>query len=196
MTTVGKGSALAKSHSHEVMNPEKFAQALLELTNPHAIKASKIAVDCGMHRTAALALGRKLEKSYRPLAAHIKDVKTAELKALTASGAKAALEAFMAKADDGSLMDESPKNLAIAAAVLIDKRQLLSGEPTVILLREDRKHLEELAHEITMEMSKRHLTMETDSASGTTRVLDDVVFWEQKKVKTSTADVLAAREDG
>ena len=54
----------------------------------------------------------------------------------------------------------SPKERALVAAILIDKRALLRGEPTQIVDVRDHRRMDEVGKELVQEMRRRGITLD------------------------------------
>ncbi len=145
----------AKQHAEGSMRqrienkePEKAATAIDVLTDPfstlkEAVEASGIAP-----RTID-ALKRRLKTD--PLYLTLRDVKTSELLVLVKDRALRALKYL----DDAVLSEAGAKDLAIISGILIEKAQLLSGEPTQRLTIDDRRELNELIPVLVEEAQRR-----------------------------------------
>ncbi len=92
-------------------------------------------------------------------------VRAEELRNLTGINAQRLLEILNSKSDD-EIRQESVRNLAVGAAVLIDKRQLLFGEPTQITRLEDREKLEALIPMLLKEAKRRGIETDYDPMQG------------------------------
>lgn len=64
--------------------------------------------------------------------------------------------------DDFSLAQQDAKGLAIIAGILLEKRQLLRGEPTQIISTEERAGLDELAKALMHESDRRGLIIDME----------------------------------
>jgi len=64
--------------------------------------------------------------------------------------------------DDYSLSQLDAKSAAIVVGILLEKRQLLRGEPTQIISHEERQGLDELARAITHESERRGLLIDLE----------------------------------
>jgi len=67
--------------------------------------------------------------------------------------------------DEFAISSAKPRDLAIILGILIDKRQLLLGEPTQILSMQDRKHVNELIPVLLQEAEARGMTIDLTPAS-------------------------------
>ena len=144
----------------EVKDPVGTAKALDVLTDPFSsLRAA--AKECGFPRSTMQQLERRMKARYKPLDEALREVKERELLQLLEDRASRALQYL----DDFVMAGASAKDLAITAGVLIDKRQLLLGQPTQILSNTDRKDLEDLMPRLYAEAKRRGITIEGKKSS-------------------------------
>ena len=62
--------------------------------------------------------------------------------------------------DDKTMAEASARDLGLIAGVLIEKRQLLRGEPTQIISDHERRKIHELMPELVAEAKRRGLTVD------------------------------------
>lgn len=62
--------------------------------------------------------------------------------------------------DDKKMMDASARDLMLGVSALIEKKQLLDGQPTQIISDHERKKLNELAPLLVEEVKRRGITVE------------------------------------
>lgn len=67
--------------------------------------------------------------------------------------------------DEFGIASATPKDLAVIFSLLVEKRQLLLGEPTQILSMQERKHINELIPELVKEAKNRGMTIDLDPGS-------------------------------
>ena len=67
--------------------------------------------------------------------------------------------------DEFGISTAKPRDLAIILGILIDKRQLLLGEPTQILSMQERKHVNDLIPALLQEAEARGMTIDLSPAS-------------------------------
>ncbi len=65
------------------------------------------------------------------------------------------LERVLDYLDDHALSKMDGRNLMVAAGILIDKRQILKGEPTAIVKFEDMRKLDEILEQVSKELLRR-----------------------------------------
>ena len=107
--------------------------------------------ECGLSEETAMRLVKRVKAQYQPVLQEMREFKTGELLQLLTDRAGRALEYL----DDYALAASSAKDLAIITGILLEKRQLLSGEPTHILSTEDRMSLNKLAPALEAEFRRR-----------------------------------------
>ncbi len=139
----------------ENKEPEKAATAIDVLTDPFSTLQEAVEAS-GLAPRTIDALKRRLKTD--PLYLSLKDVKKSELLALVKDRGKRALEYL----DDTVLSVASAKDLAIISGILIEKAQLLSGEPTQIVSHEDRRKLNELMAAAIGELRLRGVTVDAE----------------------------------
>ena len=66
--------------------------------------------------------------------------------------------------DECAISTAKPRDLAIILGILIDKRQLLLGEPTQILSMQERKHVNDLIPVLLQEAEARGMTIDLSPA--------------------------------
>ncbi len=108
----------------------------------------------GLSRPTIDALIERLKKGYGPVMGQLEEVKTAELLGLVSHNARRALAVSDEDFERASLRDK-----AVAAGIYIDKRQMLSGEPTHVISHEDRRKLPELILAFMKEAKRRGIAL-------------------------------------
>lgn len=158
---LGKPVDRKGDRSVEATNPGKAAALIDKATDPgDERRVMQLAEACGLPKPTAEGLVKRLRTRYMPVAKGLKSLKTKELQALLDDRLWRTLHYL----DDVVLAQATAKELAIAAGILVDKRQLLRGEPTEILSVDDRRQLHELAAAIYQELEKRRMTVDTTPA--------------------------------
>lgn len=141
--------------------PGQEAAAVDAITDRlHTIK--DIAESCGLPESTTKQLLARLETRWQPLSAELQRVKTQDLVGLLEDRAWRALQYL----DDYALAGASAKDLAITIGVLIEKRQLLRGEPTQIMTSSDRQSLNDLLPLVMREAQRRGYTIDVNPATG------------------------------
>ncbi len=139
-----------QGHLSEVKRPEETAAVIDAATDPF-MTIKRAAEECGFPKRTLTALMRRMKTRYGPLNDAIREVKKTELVKILDDKALRCLEYI----DDFSMGAASLQNLAVSTGILIDKSQLLQGEPTTITRVEDIKKLDELAEMLNEEMKRR-----------------------------------------
>ena len=122
-----------------------------------------------MPESTAHAVIKRLETRYLPLKANIEDVKTETLLGLVSTNARRVLE----RVSDEDIDRASLKDKAIAAGIYVDKRQLLSGQPTAILSWEERDHRDKLWDAVLREAQRRGYIVDVNPDTGKVRLLEE-----------------------
>jgi hypothetical protein len=152
----------------EKTRPEQAAIAIDKLTEPFGERFKQICLDSGLPMRTTEALQQRLKGRYTAVRKEIENVKTADLLALTSEKAKMIIEAV----DEEDIMAAGLRDKAVAYGILIDKRQLLSGEPTQILSFEERRHLDTIVPLLLREAQRRGLVIDVDPISSEVRAID------------------------
>ena len=97
----------------------------------------------------------RVRRNYPGLSRELKRVKTSDLLDLVEDRAHGALEAIDDTVYDQMRAEGKGKDLAIVAGILLEKRQLLRGEPTHILSVSERQGLNQLVPMIVKEAARR-----------------------------------------
>ncbi len=138
----------------------KKTRAVVAAPSPEALARFKAAgIACGydpstMERLAARCQGRALSAKGR--------VK------LTDPELVAAIDAQLVRVfeyfDDHTLAQMSGRDLLVGAGILIDKRQVLRGEPTAITKFQDMRHMDEVMEMFRKEAARRERLAPVDAA--------------------------------
>ncbi len=141
----------------EVTNPEKAAAILdaLSEADPY-VKISEAFQAAGLPPQVKQALLRRLRVKYNGEITELKALKTAEILELLGKKINLALS-YM---DDKVMSEASFRDLALGTTAMIEKRQLLRGEPTQIISDNERKKLHELIPSLIAEAQRRGITIE------------------------------------
>ena len=170
-------------NSTENTKPEVFADFLVQWAEDPECNVSVLAKRCGLPRRTARDIVNRLETRYQPVTEEVKKVTTQSLLKLMDD----ALPGLLSKLSDKELIDKSAmREIAMAAGILIDKRQLLRGEPTQILSLDQRQKMDDLAPALLGEMKRRGITVDVD--------FEDITPIPVEKV-SRTARHQAKRED-
>jgi hypothetical protein len=141
----------------EVKNPEAVAAAVDRLSDPLSEdRLRELAESCGLSQVTMQSLLRRHRARSQPVVEELKRVRTDELQALLDDRATRALGWL----DDAAMSQASARDLAIVVGILLEKRQLLRGEPTQILTVDDRRTLNEIAASVMKECHRRGMVIE------------------------------------
>lgn len=139
----------------ELRNPEKAAAAIDALTDPLE-KVKDALAAAGLPGKVSDALLRRLRVKFFGAVTEVRAFKTQELVRMC----EEKLGMIDHYLDDKVMAEASARDLGLMAGVLIEKRQLLKGEPTQIISNDDRKKLHELMPALIAEGRRRAITVE------------------------------------
>lgn len=138
----------------EALTGEQLADVLLESSAPfQTLMASAKAV--GLQPEVTRRLVQRIRAQYQPVLTELRKFQKDEFLGLLEDRAHRALE-YM---DDYNLAKANAKDLAIIVGILMEKRQLLRGEPTQILSIEERAGMGELIPRLLQEAERRGLSV-------------------------------------
>ena len=155
----------AAEQSIEHKDPEKASKILGALAEPKGTYDDiKEAYERnGLSAPASAAIVRRLKVKYADGITAERDYKTHELEKFV-TGKLGLTLSYM---DDKTAAEASHRDLGLVAAALIEKRQLLRGEPTQIMSDERRKKLNELIPLLVEEAKRRGITIEGEIVTKT-----------------------------
>jgi len=144
-------------------NPELAAAAIDAAADPTAFTAQQ-AIDrvneqlkaAGLPAKVNHALIRRLRVKYANAVMATRELRTTEI--LEMLGKKIDLAAFYL--DDKVMAEASARDIMLGLGVLIEKRNLLRGEPTAIVSDHERKKLHELLPLMIAEAQRRGITVD------------------------------------
>lgn len=141
----------------ELTNPDKAAAVLDAMTeiDPYQ-KVADAFKACGLPKTVSDSLMRRLRLKYTGALTEVRSLKTGEI--LDIINKKIHLASFYL--DDKAMAEASARDLMLGMSALIEKRQLLRGEPTQIISDVQRKKLNELVPLLIAEGQRRGITIE------------------------------------
>lgn len=157
--TPGAGSYVMVGTEFE--KPEKTAALIDAATTPEAdLKLGKIREalrEAGLPPAASEALIRRLRTKFYGAFTAVKNLKTQEILDLLGQKIHLALT-YM---DDKVMGEASFRDLALGTTAMLEKRQLLKGEPTQIVSDYERKKLHELLPLLIAEGQRRGVTIDS-----------------------------------
>ncbi len=107
-------------------------------------------------KEAARVIYDRFANKYRVVVDKLRKANTADILALLDHSILEIMESFVGEDWHGVL----PRDRMVIAGIMVDKRQLLSGEPTAIVSVEDRRNLDELSKAFVKETKRRGLVVE------------------------------------
>lgn len=147
----------------ETRNPDLAAAAIEAAADPwfdkrtEAIKAANQRLrEAGIPDKLSEALVRRMRVKYAGAVYAARELRTAEITEML--GKKIDLCSFYL--DDKVLAEASARDIMLGMTALIEKRQLLRGEPTAIISDAERKKLHELLPLVIDEARRRGLTVD------------------------------------
>lgn len=148
----------ANANVTEIKDPAKFAAIVDAATEPEAKLESirKVFKDYGLPPIASEALLRRIRQKYFGVVEATRSLKSGEI--VDALNNK--IDLALRYMDDKTMSEASFRDLALGTAAMIEKRQLLRGEPTQIISDAERAKLHELLPRVIAEAQRRGLTVE------------------------------------
>lgn len=159
---LSKKNGMALMTTLEVKDPEKLAGLVDAATDP-LIKLQDAYEAAGFPRAAGTALLRRIRQKYFGVVEQTKSLKSAEI--VDALNHK--IDLALRYMDDKTMAEASFRDLALGSAAMIEKRQLLRGEPTQIISDHERKKIHELFPALIAEAQRRGLTVEGEVTAKT-----------------------------
>jgi len=169
----GGRDELSKRSLTEIHRPEQAAVLIDAATDPLG-KYGRIAEairECGLPPSTGEAFLRRLRTRYAPVARAAKEFKTRDI----VSRIDEKLELAFEYMDEKVIGEASFRDLAMSSSALIEKRQLLLGEPTQVVDFNSRLKLNELLPAMIAEARRRNITIEGQFANVTANNSTDVV---------------------
>lgn len=150
--------------------PEEIAEVVAIVADPLIDNFSRAVRETGISPTLAKKIKGKLDRELLPLKLAVKETKTSQLLELTADRARRILDSISQEdIDKAGLRDK-----AVAAAIFIEKRQLLSGEPTHLIGVQDRRELGDLMKAMLLEAQRRGIAIDVSPVDGSVRCMDEI----------------------
>jgi len=140
----------------EYRDPERAAAVMDALTDPRFGNLVAACRAAGLPDRVAEGFIRRLRLKYNGITVEARNLQTRELEDMLGKKIHLAIQ-YM---DDKVMSEASYRDLAMGTAQLIEKRQLLRGEPTAIISDHERKKLHELLPALVAEAQRRQLTID------------------------------------
>jgi hypothetical protein len=153
MSNGAPGKSLATGQEYK--NPEKFAAVMDAVTDPLNRLADALRA-AGVPPGAAEAILKRIRVKFYGAMTEVRNLKKMELDEML--GKK--IHLMLSYIDDKVAAEASARDLSIGVAQLIEKQQLIRGEPTQIVSDHERKKLHELLPLAIKEAQRRGLTLE------------------------------------
>jgi FixJ family two-component response regulator len=142
---------LGDAQSLAATRPEAAALVVRRMSDPLSPTLKSVAREAGVSEPTVARIREIMDSHWLDTKLKIEEGKTPHLLDLCSSRARQILESVT----QGDLKSASLKDKAIAAAIMIEKRQLLSGEPTQRVTFETRGKLNELVQRLVEEGKRR-----------------------------------------
>lgn len=140
----------------EVKDPEKSAVVLDAMSDPRFTTLTEACKAAGLPDRVSKHLIARLRLKYLGVIHEAKNLQKRDLDELL--GKK--IHMMLHYIDDTNASQASARDLAMGAAQLIEKQQLIRGEPTAIVSDHERKKLHELAPALLKEITRRGITLD------------------------------------
>lgn len=135
-------------------DPELVAGAMAALTDPEERLKNAIK-ELGLPVKAAEAMVRRLKARYMPAVDEVKAYRTKEMIDAMRGKITLALQ-FM---NPQALAEATGRDLAMIVGILVEKMQLLKGEPTQIISNSERKQMDQLVPALLKEAARRGIAL-------------------------------------
>lgn len=147
-----------RSNTFEISSPDRAAAVIDAATDPEAKlkRIRDVAEAEGVPLQLTAALLRRWRARFPNTGAAMRDLKTRDLLQMV----NERLDLTLGFMDSYTAAGASHRDLGLVAAALIEKRQLLRGEPTAIVSDLERKKLHELLPALMLEGRRRGITMD------------------------------------
>lgn len=132
------------------MTVEETAAVLVDDADPFSTMA-EVCENFGLKDTQARDLLTYIRAKYQPISQELNKVKVGELVDLVEDRAKR----LLLHLSDEKMAASNARDLAVSFGIMVDKRQLLRGEPTMIIGMEERMKLNEVVPELIKELKRR-----------------------------------------
>lgn len=135
---------------------DALSDPLLKRVNERWSKIGQAYADAGLPPQAAAALHRRMMVKYAGATSELKALKADELIRMLGDKTHLALSYL----DDKVLSEASARDIGMTVGILIEKRQLLKGEPTAIISDHERAKLHELLPLLVEEGRRRSIAID------------------------------------
>lgn len=149
------GARYARNAPIEDRAPETAAQAIVAASDP-AYQKLREAYEAAGLKAVGEAVIKRLRVKYSGVVTETRNLQRKELSEML--GKK--IHLAMSYMDDKVMAEASYRDLALGTAALLEKKQLIDGQPTQIISDHERKKLHELAPVLIAEFQRRGLTIE------------------------------------
>lgn len=140
----------------EMRDPEKFAAVFDAVSETKLTQLSDALRDNGVPPGAAAGIIKRIRVKFYGAISEVRNLKKMELDEML--GKK--IHLMLSYIDDKVVAEASARDLAMGVSQLIEKQQLIRGEPTQIVSDLERKKLHELLPLAIAEVKRRGLTVE------------------------------------
>ena len=142
------------TETFEALDPGTVAQ-VMDLASEPLLNLKAAAEECGLSPSVAQRLVARVRSQYQPMMSEMKAFKTSDITKKIEDKAMRALDWL----DDYKMAQASAKDLAIIVGILLEKRQLMRGEPTHIFSTTERMSLNELVPMMVKEANRRGMEL-------------------------------------
>ena len=135
--------------------PDESLAEMMDLATEPLSNLAAAAKECGLSENVAKRLVARVRSQYQPMMSEMKAFKTSDITKKIEDKAMRALDWL----DDYKMAQASAKDLAIIVGILLEKRQLMRGEPTHIFSTTERMSLNELVPMMVKEANRRGMEL-------------------------------------
>ena len=170
----GAATEKDKVGGKEVYAPEEAAAILVESTDQFQT-LKQLGEEAGLKPGLISALVKRVKAKAPAVVGEVKRLNTSQMIAQLNEKISMTLEHI----DPYTLAQASFRDLTIGLGILIEKQQLLSGEPTQILSLDERKNLNQMLPALIAESQRRGITIDQVDNEAIRTILPDEVPEEQ-----------------
>jgi hypothetical protein len=143
----------------ELRNPEGAAIAFDMLTDPFPKTLREIAQESGIPEKTLENLSVRIRSLYSGTSVALREVKASNLVRKIEHSLDTVLDSLTRETVE-SLQEVPIRDRAVVTGILVDKRQLLRGEPTQIMGTDDRVKMNDLIQSLTKEAARRGMEID------------------------------------